>query len=66
MPVRIAGTGAYLPARIVTNRQLAEQIDTSDEWIQERTGIKQRHIAGDDEVCSDLALHASRNALSAA
>ena len=66
MPVRISGTGAYLPARIVTNRQLAEQIDTSDEWIQERTGIKQRHIAGDDEACSDLALHASRNALTAA
>ena len=66
MPVRISGTGAYLPARIVTNRQLAGQIDTSDEWIQERTGIKQRHIAGDDEACSDLALHASRNALTAA
>ena len=66
MHVRISGTGAYLPARVVTNQELAERIDTSDEWIRERTGIKQRHIAAEDESCSDLALHASRNALSAA
>ena len=66
MHVRIAGTGAYLPAEILTNQQLAERLDTSDAWITERTGIRQRHIAADDEMCSDLALHASRRALSAA
>ena len=66
MQVRIVGTGAYLPARVVTNDELAERIDTSDEWIRERTGIKQRHIAADDENCSDLAWHASRKAMSAA
>ena len=64
--VSISGTGAYLPARVVTNQELAARIDTSDEWIRERTGIAQRHVAADDESCSDLALHASRNALSAA
>ena len=66
MHVRISGTGAYLPARVVTNQELAARIDTSDAWIRERTGILQRHIAAEDEACSDLALHASRNALSAA
>ena len=66
MHVRISGTGAYLPAKVVTNRELAERIDTSDAWIRERTGILQRHIAADDEQCSDLALHASRSALNAA
>ena len=66
MQVRISGTGAYLPSTVVTNQELAGRIDTSDEWIRERTGIRQRHIAADDESCSDLALHASRNALAAA
>jgi len=66
MHVRISGTGAYLPAKVVTNQELAERIDTSDAWIRERTGILQRHIAADHEQCSDLALNASRNALSAA
>src|SRR3954453_6898048 len=60
---RIAGTGRYLPARIVTNDALAERVATSDEWIRERTGIRQRHIAADGEQTSDLALAASRIAL---
>ena len=63
---RIIGTGSYLPARIVTNAELSRQVDTSDEWIFGRTGIKQRHIAADDELTSDLALNASRRALESA
>ena len=63
---RIAGTGSYLPARIVTNEELARRLDTSDEWIRERTGIRQRHIAGESQTSSDLALEAGRPALDAA
>jgi 3-oxoacyl-[acyl-carrier-protein] synthase III len=63
---RIVGTGSYLPPRIVTNDELAKRIDTSDAWIQERTGIKQRHIADESQTSSDLALEASRCALEAA
>ena len=63
---RIAGTGSYLPARVVTNDELSRRVETSDEWIFDRTGIRQRHIAADDELTSDLALHASRRALEAA
>jgi len=63
---RIAGTGSYLPARIVTNEELARRLDTSDEWIRERTGIRQRHIAGESQTSSDLALEAGRHALDAA
>ena len=63
---RIAGTGSYLPPRIVTNDELSRRIDTSDAWIQERTGIKQRHIADESQTSSDLALEASRRALEAA
>ena len=63
---RIAGTGSYLPPRIVTNEDLARKLDTSDAWIQERTGIKQRHIAEESQASSDLALEASRRALEAA
>ena len=66
MPSRITGTGRYLPARVVTNNELAERVATSDEWIRTRTGIHQRHIAANDEETSDLALHASRAALAAA
>ncbi len=66
MSSRIAGTGRYLPARVLTNDELARRVDTSDEWIRTRTGIRQRHIAADDETTSDLALHASRAALAAA
>jgi len=63
---RIAGTGSYLPPRIVTNDELAKKLDTSDAWIQERTGIKQRHIADESQASSDLALEASRRAIDAA
>ena len=63
---RIAGTGGYLPAKVLTNHDLEKMVDTSDEWIYTRTGIRQRHIAADDEVTSDLALAASRNAIAAA
>lgn len=59
----VTGCGAYLPERIVTNDELARRIDTSDEWISQRTGIRQRHIAADGELTSDLALAASRRAL---
>jgi 3-oxoacyl-[acyl-carrier-protein] synthase III len=60
---RIAGTGIYLPARILTNFDLEKIVDTSDEWIRTRTGIIERHIAADDEVTSDLAAHAARAAI---
>ena len=63
---RIVGTGGYLPAKIVTNRDLEKTLDTSDEWIYSRTGIRQRHIAADGECSSDLALNASRKAIEAA
>ena len=59
----IIGTGAYLPEKVLTNDDLAEIVDTSDEWIRTRTGIRQRHIAADGELTSDLAVHAARNAL---
>ena len=62
----VAGCGAYLPERIVTNEELAKRIDTSDEWITRRTGIRQRHIAAEGELTSDLALAASKRALAAA
>jgi 3-oxoacyl-[acyl-carrier-protein] synthase III len=60
---RIIGTGSYLPEKVLTNTDLATAVDTSDEWIQQRTGIRQRHIAADHENASDFALHASRRAL---
>ncbi len=63
---RIAGTGSYLPAKILTNKDLETSVETSDEWIFSRTGIRQRHIAAGDEFASDLALVASRRALEAA
>ncbi len=63
---RITGTGSYLPEKILTNRDLEGMVDTSDEWIRTRTGITQRHIAGEDQVASDLALHACQNAMQAA
>ena len=63
---RIAGTGRYLPADVLTNEELARRVATSDEWIRTRTGIRQRHIAAADEMTSDLALHASRDAIAAA
>ena len=63
---RIIGTGSYLPPRVVTNAELSQKLDTSDAWIQERTGIRQRHIADESQTSSDLALEASRRALDAA
>ena len=63
---RIAGTGSYLPAKVLTNADLEQIVETSDDWIQSRTGIRQRHIAADDELGSDLALHASKVAIAAA
>jgi 3-oxoacyl-[acyl-carrier-protein] synthase-3 len=62
----IKGTGSALPANRVSNAELAERVDTSDEWITERTGIKFRHIAGPDETTATLAADAARNALDAA
>ena len=63
---RIIGTGGYLPAKVLANRDLELTVDTTDEWIYSRTGIRQRHVAADEEKTSDLALHASRKALDAA
>jgi 3-oxoacyl-[acyl-carrier-protein] synthase-3 len=59
----LLGVGSYLPPRVVTNAELAHKVDTSDEWIVERTGIRERHIAADDEKTSDLACAASLAAL---
>jgi 3-oxoacyl-[acyl-carrier-protein] synthase-3 len=63
---RIVGTGSFLPPRVVTNDELAQRLDTSDEWIRSRTGITRRHIADKTQASSDLALEASRRALQAA
>ncbi len=63
---RIAGTGSYLPPRVMTNDEFAARLDTSDAWIRSRTGIVQRHIAEESQASSDLALEASRRALEAA
>ncbi len=63
---RITGTGSYLPVNVVTNDELAKTVETSDEWIRSRTGIRQRHIADPKQSTSDLALEASRQALAAA
>lgn len=63
---RISGTGSYLPSRILTNAELEKMVDTTDDWIVARTGIKERHIAADGEFTSDLALNAARNAISSA
>jgi len=62
----VTGVGGYLPDRIVTNDELAKVVDTSDEWIRERTGIRQRRQAADDQPVSDLAVQAARRALEAA
>ncbi len=63
---RIVGTGSYLPPRVVSNDELSKKLDTSDAWIQERTGIRQRHIAHESQASSDLALEAGGRALEAA
>src|ERR1700749_3629214 len=62
----VTGVGGYLPERVVTNDDLAKFVDTSDEWIVERTGIRQRHQVRDDQPVSDLATEAARKALVAA
>jgi len=63
---RITGTGSYLPEKILTNKDLENIVDTSDEWIRDRTGIRQRHVAGEREYTVDLAEKAARNAIEAA
>ncbi len=60
---RIIGTGGYLPEKILTNHDLEKMVETSDEWIRERTGIEQRHIAADDQTTCDLAAVASKRAI---
>ena len=66
IPVGIAGTGSYVPERVVPNTWFERLVDTSDEWIQQRTGIVERRFAADDQATSDLALEASRRALESA
>lgn len=63
---RIAGTGAYLPKVVLTNEELAKRVDTTHEWIVERTGIHQRHIVSEAETCTSMAVEAARQALEAA
>src|SRR5947208_2490679 len=61
--IHIIGTGAYIPHKVLTNHDLEKMVDTSDEWITTRTGIKERHVASKDEAASDLAIAAARGAL---
>ena len=61
--VLITGSGSYLPEKVLTNHDLAKMMDTDDEWIRQRTGISQRHIVGDDELTSDMAVHAAHRAI---
>lgn len=60
---RLIGTGSYLPARVMTNDEISDIVDTSDAWISERTGIKTRHIAADGELTSDIAVEAAKRAM---
>lgn len=62
----LTGVGSYLPERVLSNAELANMVDTSDEWIVERTGIRERHIAADNQRTSDLAIEAAKRALAAA
>jgi 3-oxoacyl-[acyl-carrier-protein] synthase III len=66
MRARITGTGSYLPSKVLTNVDLERMVATSDEWIRERTGIRERRLAGAGEGCSDLAVQAGKRALDAA
>ena len=61
--IGILGVGSYVPERVITNEELSKLVETSDEWITERTGIKERHVAEPEQAASDLALPASRQAL---
>lgn len=63
---RITGTGSFLPEKVLTNHDLEKMVDTTDEWITERTGIKKRHIAADNETTCDLAEQAAKSAMAAA
>ncbi|MFP5348510.1 MAG: beta-ketoacyl-ACP synthase III [Gammaproteobacteria bacterium] len=63
---RILGTGSYLPARVLTNAELERMVETTDQWIVDRTGIRERHLAADDESASTMGLEAARRALDAA
>ena len=63
MSIRIAGTGSYVPERILTNADLEKMVETSDEWIRTRTGIEERRIAAPEQATSDLAYEAGRRAL---
>jgi 3-oxoacyl-[acyl-carrier-protein] synthase-3 len=62
----VTGCGSYLPEKILTNDDLAKMVETSDEWVVQRTGIKQRHVASEGQVTSDLALEAAKRALASA
>ena len=62
----MAGVGGYLPARVVTNEELARTVDTTDAWIVERTGIRQRHLAAEHETCAFMGAEAGRAALAQA
>lgn len=66
LQTKIAGTGSYLPERVLTNADLEKMVDTSDEWISTRTGIKERRIVNEDQAASDLAYEASKKAIQAA
>lgn len=66
MPIHITGTGSYIPERVLTNKDLEKMVDTNDEWITTRTGIRQRHIAADDEATSDLGARAAERAIESA
>jgi 3-oxoacyl-[acyl-carrier-protein] synthase III len=66
LPARIIGTGSYLPEKRLTNAELEQRVDTSDEWITTRTGIRERRVAAPEQAASDLALEAARRALEAA
>ena len=59
----VKATGSYLPSKILTNKDLEQQVDTSDDWIFSRTGIKQRHIAAEHESTSDMAAAAAQEAM---
>src|SRR4026207_1474042 len=66
MRARITGTGSYVPTKTLTNADLERMVATSDQWIVERTGIRERHVAGPGEACSDLAVKAAERALMSA
>ena len=62
----VLGAGGYLPEKVLSNDDLSRMVETSDEWIRQRTGIRERHVAADGEFTSDLGLHAARAALDSA